>query len=215
MTLFGHDSSSKEEKYAKAWADLYDGSATAEDRCHAKVWLIYRAIDREIEPRDLISKVLAIDVPVESQRWVASLAAAQIYYRIIIERNTPKALIEHVLGLEPNDLSTTNVLRVHAIASYAAWLSGDEAFVHGCFNEALLKWKRSVSSYSAFNNMSRLLEFQNDPPVLLFMRLLVERTFNNEFITDPVIVGAMERSQNGLTWFKAIKTMGVHRLSLW
>lgn len=215
MTLYGHDASPKEEKYTKAWSDLYNHNASSDDRCHAKTWLTYRAIDREITPQDYASKVLRVDTLPNSLRWEVSLAAAHIYYSIIIERQTPHHLISSVLERRPDDLSITNSLRVHALASYSAFLRSDHEFVHGCFSEAMLKWKNTISGMTAFHHMSRLLEVQNDPPVLLFMRLLVEMSVHGRYVTEPPLIANMEKTQRGLTWWRAMLSMQIRDGALW
>ncbi len=215
MTLFGSDPSPKDEKYAKAWSDLYNESAAIEDRCHAKTWLTYRAIDREILPEDYRSKVYPIILDPPSPRWNVAMGAAATYHGCLIEGQPQMSRINRLLGIRPDNESITSILRMHAIASYNAWLDADIDYVHGCFSEAMMKWRRCVAEYDPFSNLSRLQEMVNDPPVLTFMRLLVERSISGKFETKQCIIDALLKSQKHLSWWRCIEQMGRKERYLW
>lgn len=218
--LMPNSPASRQEQYAKAWADLLSPDATDNERAHAKCWLTYRTIDGEVPMADWTRQI----EPVKNGRhlrWDSSQITAECYLLAKIgdmQTFRIKAKRLALLGEKLADLPpmSTNYLRVMALLVYDEILHGTKEEAVLIAKEALARWQGVWATFDPLTCPWRFCEMRADCIALhAIMRMLdtlgqVQRKFvQAKWVED------MMATEKNTPWWKAMLAIQVHEKAIW
>jgi hypothetical protein len=197
--------------------------ATDCERCHAKCWLTYRAIDGTVLFTDWLEKVNPVipDIaalklpPGRLQRWSASQSAAEVYLSILqtsvgddvraagrLAETVAREICEGCLSHSP---AVQNYLRMVAVSAYAALLTGDTDIVIRHVESGIAKWREVMTRFDDRRFGERWMEARDDMFVLMalsYMRQVAETGSAQDFgWVNPLV---LQQKQKSLPWMKCL-----------
>lgn len=219
-----------EQTFALAWNLLLkkgEGhNATDDERCRAKCWLTYRAVDGMISFQDWREKVSpAIPDPHEMElaeprkaRWLASQRSAEVYLDILCTEIGAQegGRLAEVAAREIKERclrdhcpAVQNYLRLTVIAAHAAMMNGKHALAAGQVMAAIDTWRGVMSTFNWQRHPFRWTEAQDDCFVLQAMTMIWQQCTEGRVKTasfmSPLI---LRRQQEHLAWMKCLVRMG-------